>query len=431
VRAEFTFTSADPDVFGYRYGLTEDTTYFVAAGSGAGRPATVPVTMWTTSQRTLYVYSVDRAGNQSDGPRTYRFAAGQGSAAPRVRGDVDGDGLADVVAVNQRDADESGFLTLTAKGGGQFYEPPVLTWESGPNTLFQLGRMKTAKGDFNGDGRSDVAVFRDEGGARVSLWLFYANGVGFDKPTAPAWLSCTGCFELSRIKVEAGDVTGDGRDDLIHLYNYDNATYKLWTFVSTATGVHAPTVWWDNPVGNADWHRMKLIAGDFNGDRRVDVGYLYNYDGSLTRLWIHSSTGSAFAAGAVQWDSGPGNWDFHRMATLTGDFNRDGRSDLGVFYDYSNAHTKLWLFTATGAAMTCCRLAWDSGPGTWWWSGTKATVGDFNGDGRTDVGAFLSYPNARSKLWAFDGNSAAGVNAPVMRWDSGDWGLDWTRTTFH
>lgn len=45
MRGEFTFTSADPDVYGYRYGLTENTTYFVPAGAGAGRPATVPVTM--------------------------------------------------------------------------------------------------------------------------------------------------------------------------------------------------------------------------------------------------------------------------------------------------------------------------------------------------------------------------------------------------
>ncbi|KOX19180.1 hypothetical protein ADL06_30080 [Streptomyces sp. NRRL F-6491] len=55
-------------------------------------------------------------------------------------------------------------------------------------------------------------------------------------------------------------------------------------------------------------------------------------------------------------------------------------------------------------------------------STTARTIGDFDGDGRTDVGVLYGYGvqgdgTNRTGLWKFSG-TGTGFNAPVMAWDS-------------
>uniref|UniRef100_UPI003D73D561 hypothetical protein n=1 Tax=Streptomyces sp. bgisy154 TaxID=3413794 RepID=UPI003D73D561 len=54
-----------------------------------------------------------------------------------------------------------------------------------------------------------------------------------------------------------------------------------------------------------------------------------------------------------------------RSEPVTGDFNADHRTDLGVFYDYGrqtdgNYRTGLWSFTSDGTAFTDPARIWDS-----------------------------------------------------------------------
>ncbi|MEU3957798.1 hypothetical protein AB0F45_36900, partial [Streptomyces achromogenes] len=63
--------------------------------------------------------------------------------------------------------------------------------------------------------------------------------------------------------------------------------------------------------------RGKLTAGDFDGDGKTDVGVLYGYgrqdDGTnRTGLWKFSSTGTGFNAPVMSWDSaaGFGSWNW-------------------------------------------------------------------------------------------------------------------------
>lgn len=429
-RGEFTFTSADADVFGYRYGLTENTTYFVAAGSGEGKPATVPVTASQSTLLTMYVYAVDKAGNRSDTYRAYPFYPDEEiNPAPHVAHDVNADALADVAVVQQVDADETAFLTIASNATGGTY-PTLRTWDSGPNTNFRPDRMKTEVGDFNGDGRSDLIVFRDETGGRMTVWLFYANGVGYTAPTAPAWDSGPNAWDLARVKLSTGDFNGDGRDDASAVYNYGNSQFSIWTFLATATGMQPPAEWWANPAGWADWNQMKVFAGDFNGDGRADVAHLYNYDYAQTRLWIHYSTGTAFPAGAETWNSGQYAWDWHRTKPVVTDVNADGKDDVVAVYNYDNATYKIWTFLATASGVQAPAIWWENPAGWADWHQMKIVAGDFDGDGRGDIGSFYNYANNSTAMWAHTSTGTA-FGAGVQRWTSGSWGLDWTRATFH
>ena len=93
-----------------------------------------------------------------------------------------------------------------------------------------------------------------------------------------------------------------------------------------------PSLGWASGPGNWEWSRSKITSGDFNGDGRCDLAVLYDYGNAATALWMFSSNGSSFAP-SLWWASGPGNWEWSRSKIAAGDFNGDGRDDLGVFYD--------------------------------------------------------------------------------------------------
>ncbi|WP_283137922.1 hypothetical protein, partial [Rhizohabitans arisaemae] len=64
-------------------------------------------------------------------------------------------------------------------------------------------------------------------------------------------------------------------------------------------------------------------------------------------------------------------------------------------------------------------MVWDSGVGTFEQPRAKPVGGDFNGDGLTDIGAFYDYPGARTGLFTWTARAGGGFNAPTMVWDSG------------
>ncbi|WP_181043615.1 FG-GAP-like repeat-containing protein [Actinokineospora auranticolor] len=426
-RGEFTFTSADPDVYGYRYGLTENTTYFVAAGPGTGRPATVPVVAPSSTLLTLYVYSIDKAGNRSDTYRAYPFYPDEPASTSHVKHDVNGDGLADVAAMRQLDSDESDFLSFTSSGTGLY--PMTQSWYSGPNTAFLPDRTKVLEGDANGDGRSDLLVLRDDGGYRVTLWVFYGNGLGYTAPSAPAWDSGPNGWDLNRVKATIGDVNGDGKDDVIAFYNYFNATFSIFTLLSTATGAQAPTTWWNTPPGSAEWANLSVISGDFNGDGKDDVGCTYDYGNAQTRLWYQYSTGTAFGGGVMAWDSGVNNWSMGRGKYVVTDANGDGKDDLVAFYNYYNATFSVFTFKSTATGALAPTVWWNNPPGNAEWTNMTPFAGDVDGDGDGDIGFAYQYANRRTALW-LNYSTGSAYGAPLEKWNSGDNGLDSTRTRY-
>ncbi|MFJ3206748.1 FG-GAP repeat domain-containing protein, partial [Streptomyces flaveolus] len=117
--------------------------------------------------------------------------------------------------------------------------------------------------DFDGDGRGDVGVLYDngqqsDGANRTALWTFTSTGTGFGAPVRK-WDS-TGSISWmwSRSKVTSGDFDGDGRSDVAVLY--DNGQQSdgagrtaLWTLTSTGSGFGAPVRKWDS-TGTISWN---------------------------------------------------------------------------------------------------------------------------------------------------------------------------------
>jgi hypothetical protein len=114
-------------------------------------------------------------------------------------------------------------------------------------------------------------------------------------------------------------------------------------------------------------------TGDFNGDGRVDI--LWRHDDGTVRDWLGQTNGG-FTGNVGNLNlTVPTDWNIVGI----GDFNGDGRSD--ILWQHDNGTVRDWLGQANGGFVgNTANLNINPGPG-WHVAGT----GDFNGDGVSDI----------------------------------------------
>ena len=212
------------------------------------------------------------------------------------------------------------------------------------------------RADFNGDGQADLAIGAPgENGSRGVVQVLYGSSGGLTAAGSQLWsqdsAGIAGTAEADDFFGEAlaaGDFNGDDRADLAIGARGENTeagvVHALYGSAGGLTATGSQLWSQDSPgiLGIAepvDGFGLTLAAGDFNGDGRADlaiaapqenisagvVHVLYGSAGGLTatgsQLWCQDSPG---IAGAAEFEDNFG------AALVAGDFNSDGRADLGV-----------------------------------------------------------------------------------------------------
>ncbi|PSK65835.1 hypothetical protein B0E53_02204 [Micromonospora sp. MH33] len=296
-------------------------------------------------------------------------------AADRVKvfdDDFDGDGIDDVAVMSTSTTNTFAIDTFITRPDGK-HGAPIRSWTA--SNFGHLTSMKMTSGDFNGDGRADLSAFYGYGNGDEAWinWLARPDG-GFDAPIEAWRASDFGTW--SSTSVFAGDVNGDGRDDATLFYAYASGAMALITWPGQPDGKFGTgyTSWYtpaDKPFGSLS--SMKLADGDFNGDGRGDVAVLYGYGSGKLALftWTAKQDGN-FNSPLESWSSTVFG-QFASIKMVSGDYTGDKRDDLAFLYKYSDDGLGLHTFTATPAGGFNVPFgSWRVGRGVYgWWPSMK------------------------------------------------------------
>ncbi|MGW1998185.1 FG-GAP-like repeat-containing protein [Embleya sp. NPDC001921] len=336
-------------------------------------------------------------------------------------GDFDGDHRADVLTVYDHGQATTAFFVSPGNPDGTIGAPRQ-AWVSVAG-YFDTTRVKYTIGDFDGDGRDDIAALHVWTDGSTSLFKFMARPDGAFADPVPGYVTPAGNWDWNRAMVMAGDYNGDGKDDVAMVYaqvpDPANGTTSVHTWVVRSDGAFdTPVPGWQSAPGTWNAASAKYTVGDYNGDGRTDIAALYGWsDGSVTLHTLLAQPDGKLAAPVQSWRGAPGTWDWNRVQLTTGDHNGDGRVEAGATYDLGGGVTEYRVFpTTSGGLFTDPTLAWQSPPGTWATSAAWAVTGDYNGDGRTDIAAMYEWTDGSTTTNTLLANTDGTLNQPVQGW---------------
>lgn len=291
-------------------------------------------------------------GNGDGTFRGEQIATGNGGSGSSPQflavADFNADGIPDAVenGLNQT------LLLFAGAKTGVFQQPTSIS-------TGQLNPTGATAGDFNGDGKPDLAITDSSGTVGVLL----NTGVGFQPPSSfPSGGSGTN-------GIAAADFNQDGKLDLA-VTNAVSGTTVVFLGLGDGTFQLAGTY----PTGSAP---SQVVAGDVNSDGKpdlivVDAGQLGTTNGGV---YVLLNNGSGGFAVPIFYQAG-----VSPLTASIGDINGDGKPDLVVGTNDSNFDGSLAIFLNNGAGGfgTATLVATECFP-------SSIAIRDFNGDGKADL----------------------------------------------
>jgi len=289
-------------------------------------------------------------------------------------GDMNSDGKPDLVVLN---APAEGKISVRLNQGNGTFGPKIDYAVNPTNGGLVLG-------DFNGDGKLDVAasgfssfkVNSSTADHYIEANVFLNNGNGTLGPQAvySAWGTASQEEPGYLVPIAAGDVNADGTLDLVlAAYALDGAVF----FLNSGNGQFTQSGGLISGYFSGYAH---LAVADFTGDNKVDVAMAYD---DTLRVWVNNGTGTfSFAA------------DHPRMTNagqiVPVDLDGDGKTDL-AFPDPASHVAGIMRNQGNGTFGP--RLDYVAGYGA-----NSVAAADINADGRMDLAVANPTSNSVSIL---------------------------------
>ncbi|MCP4132472.1 MAG: VCBS repeat-containing protein, partial [bacterium] len=248
-----------------------------------------------------------------------------------------GDGKTDIaIAFDHYQDNLLHVRTLISNGDG--------TWQVKPEQIVPWGLMCTDEKnmlvkDFNGDGKTDIAIAFDhyqDNLLHVRTLISNGDGTWQVKPEqiVPWGLMCT-----DEKKMLVDDFNGDGKTDIVIAFDhYQDNLLHVRTLISNGDGT-----WQVKPEQITPWGKMctdekKILVKDFDGDGKTDIAFAFDYyqDNMFQVRTLISNGDGTWQVKPVHYTP----WGFmctDEKEMFANDFSGDGKTDIvAAYYNPSN-----------------------------------------------------------------------------------------------
>lgn len=317
-----------------------------------GRPDMVVTGLSPSDVNTAIVAVYPNQGGNFITPTAYTVGAQAGGVAT---GDFLGNGRQGIATV---DPSDNQLFALLNDGSGNF------TPAAGVALGGTSGDTTVVAADFNGDGKTDVAVADPTDNQVV---IAFSNGDGSFTTQTPISVN-------DPQMIVAADFNGDGHPDLAILGGSSLNTLSI--ALNNGNGTFAAPVAYS--FGSGVIAINDIAAADFNGDGRTDlVGVGSSNDGSGVAAVLLNQGGGAFGSASDLTLPGAAN------AVVTGNFSGSGHVDIAALGQSGS----LDILPGNGdGTFGSDQAVFTNQLNT---PGTQAVTADFDGNGTPDI-AFLS-----------------------------------------
>jgi hypothetical protein len=317
-------------------------------------------------------------------PLTMREQRDAGRAIPAtvmaLSGDFNGDGRADMALTGG-----TGWATIPVafSGGDGSFSVTNHGVPSFPAWANSVG-VQAVVGDFNGDWLADIALVGGRGWATIPI--AFSNGDGTFSVVNEPVNDIPALATTEGVQAVAADFNGDGLDDIAIPGGVGFNTVPIAFAIGEIpyfAGFDPSLV----PIQHAQhWGAtpgVKIVGGDLNGDGLDDLAYA-GADQSSVPVALSQGDGSflplAHALGGFAgWARSAG------VKVVAGDFDCNGRKDLALTGG-PGWSTLPVAFSNGDGSFEVSNNGLGSFPGWAQSGGAKAVAGDFNGDCTSDVG---------------------------------------------
>ncbi len=325
-------------------------------------------------------------------------------------GDVNNDGYDDVIV------GAYGYLTNTGRAyvyfGGTSMNSDADVTMTGENIYDYFGYSVAFAGDVNNDGIDDVIVgAKSYNSGRGKAYIYFGDASMNADPDVQIEGEIGNNYFGYSVS-DAGDVNNDGYDDLIvGSYGYDVRKGRAQIYFGGSSVDTTADVTLTGNSKNNYFGISVSSAGDVNGDGYDDV-IVGEYFSNRARIYFGGSTMDATADVTL---TGDANTYFGISVSSAGDVNKDGYDDVIVgAYGYNSSKGSAYIFYGGSSMDATADVTLTGEASNNYFGYSVSTAGDVNGDGYDDVivGAY-GYSSEKGRAYIYFGGSSMDATADV------------------
>jgi len=336
-----------------------------------------------TDEGMLWVFD-DKLHNIKDMYTTTYDAENLGGA-DMVAGDLDGDGRDELVISSESDFLEN--KTLVSKTQVHFFDDETTNFQLVKTSVFWITSCAMTVGDLDGDGLDEVAMVGVHQG-NVSMGGVVFDDLLAPEPVHHVWDPINEGWEGSNKKtrhhnIVAGDFDGDGRDEVatIGFYKGDTLISWIWAWNDNSDGTPALNYGMDLIHTLPEMHYTKgqpsLASGDIDGDARDElIVTTHDADWNL-HYWIYDDQTTNFETLKDVRD----DIRIRSTESATGDVDGDGIDEI-FLVGHEVAHMVGRILDDANHNYTVLKVLDRIFEDKWfYWFNARVETGDVDGDG--------------------------------------------------